>query len=375
MAKSNSSGKNNAKILDIQTLIQAGINPKTGLPIKAEGAKVECLDQALLKMLRIIDEQDAVNRGRWFNLPSGISSQELERMLYYRGNLCFFYYKELDKFYFMPYALEGTIDFYKRYNHIHPIPFSYGEEEKKGQVYKQQLNVLSNLKLKCIYDVITNEEEITEELLTKSCVLLTDYTKQWSETIIPRQQIQEPILKVMSEIIPFMRTGLIKRTGVEAIRVQDADQKEEVEDANTAIEISAKTGRPFMPVVGAVEMQELGTTAGNNTAQEYMLALQSLDNFRLSAYGIENGGLFEKKAHELEQEQEINNTPVGLVMQDAVSVRQRFCNIVNSIWGLGIWYEPSENISSADINADGVTYDRDVEGGADYESNDTSIQD
>lgn len=365
--------KNNAKLPDVRTLIQAGINPVTGLPLKAEGGKVECLDTSLLKMLRIIDEQDAVNRGRWFNLPDGISSQELERMLYYRGNLCFFYYKELGKFYFMPYALDGTIDFYKRYNTIHPIPFSYGEEDKKGKTYKSQLNVLSNLKLKCIYDVITDEDEITEELLTKSCVLLTDYSKQWSETIIPRQQIQEPILKVMSEIIPFMRTGLIKRTGVEAIRVQDADQKDEVEDANKSIEISAKTGRPFMPVVGAVEMQELGTTAGNNTAQEYMLALQSLDNFRLSAYGIENGGLFEKKAHELEKEQAINNTPVGLVMQDAVSIRQRFCNIVNSIWGLGIWYEPSENISSADINADGVTYDRDIEGGSDYESDNTTV--
>ena len=94
-----------------------------------------------------------------------------------------------------------------------------------------------------------------------------------------------------------------------------------------------------------------------------MLALQSLDNFRLSAYGIENGGLFEKKAHELEEEQAINNTPVGLVMQDATSQRQRFCNIVNSIWGLNIWYEPSENISSADINGDGLTYDRDLEEG------------
>ena len=364
-------GKNNAKLPDVGTLIQAGINPKTGLPLKMSQENPNVLDSNILKMLRIVDEQDAVNRGRWYNLPNGISSQELERMLYYRGNLCFFYYKELDKFYFMPYALDGTIDFYKRYNHIHPIPFSYGEEDKKGKTYQAQLNELSNLKLKCIYDVISEEDEITEELLTKSCVLLQDYTKQWSEVIIPRQQIQEPLLKVMAEIIPFMRTSLIKGTGVSAIRVQDADQAQEVEDCNASIEISAKTGRPYMPVIGQIDMQELGNVLGNKS-QEYMLALQSLDNFRLAAYGIENGGLFEKKAHELEQEQAINNTPVGLVMQDAVSIRQRFCNIVNSIWGLGVWYEPSENISSADLNADGVTYDRDIEGGGDYD-NDSEV--
>ena len=33
--------------------------------------------------------------------------------------------------------------------------------------------------------------------------------------------------------------------------------------------------------------------------------LQSLDNLRLSTYGIDNGGLFEKKAHKLEEEQQM----------------------------------------------------------------------
>ena len=45
-------------------------------------------------------------------------------------------------------------------------------------------------------------------------------------------------------------------------------------------------------------------------------------------------------------------------MQDGLSIRQNFCNIVNSIWGLGIWCEPSENVSGADINGDGLLYDR-----------------
>ena len=93
-----------------------------------------------------------------------------------------------------------------------------------------------------------------------------------------------------------------------------------------------------------------------------MLAMQSLDNLRLSGYGIDNGGLFEKKAHELQSEADINGGPVGLVLQDGLSIRQNFCNIVNSIWGIGIWCEPAENIMGADANGDGVMYDRN-EGG------------
>ena len=96
---------------------------------------------------------------------------------------------------------------------------------------------------------------------------------------------------------------MIKNTGISGIRVQSGDESQNVEDANAAVEIAAKTGRPYIPVVGSVDFQDFGSQPGIKTAQEYMLALQSLDNFRLSAYGIENGGPFEKKAHELEEDQ------------------------------------------------------------------------
>ena len=73
------------------------------------------------KFLRLVDEQYT-----FYNLPADITSQELERMLYYKGQLCFFYDKDLEEFYFMPYALDGTIDFYGRYNTIHPVPMTSG---------------------------------------------------------------------------------------------------------------------------------------------------------------------------------------------------------------------------------------------------------
>ena len=351
-------GKNNAKITPVDLYFQAGINPKTGLPIKLSNIK-GITKEDLLKGLRILDEQNAVNRGRWYNLPSGISSQELERLLYYRGQLCFFYYKPLKKFYFMPYALDGTIDFYKRFNTIHPIPFADGVDDEKSDRYKKQAALLSDLKLNCIYDVIYDEKEITEDLIYNSCVLLHDYSKQMAETIIPRQIIQEPLLNVMSEIIPLMRTSLMSGSGTKGMRVQDGDQWTAVAEASEQFKAAALNGDVYIPIVGTVDFQELKSD-GLINPQDYMLALQSLDNYRLSLYGIENGGLFEKKAHELEKEAAINGGPVGLVMQDYVSIRQRFCNIVNSIWGLGIWYEPSENIAEADLNGDGVLYDRDT---------------
>ena len=69
-----------AKLPDLETLWKAGINPKTGLPMKLGGHKCT-IKEDIKKYLRLIDEQDAVNRYVWYNLPANITSQELERML------------------------------------------------------------------------------------------------------------------------------------------------------------------------------------------------------------------------------------------------------------------------------------------------------
>lgn len=50
-----------AKLPDLTTLYQAGIDPKTGLPLKFGGQKC-MLKEDLKKFLRLVDEQDAVNR-------------------------------------------------------------------------------------------------------------------------------------------------------------------------------------------------------------------------------------------------------------------------------------------------------------------------
>lgn len=341
---------------NIEPLIAAGINPKTGLPVKFGSSKCT-LKEDVKKFLRLVDEQDAVNRYTWYNLPCNITSQELERMLYYKGQLCFFYDKDLEEFYFMPYALDGTIDFYGRYNSIHPVPMTSGTEDKGN---KAQAELLAAKKLKCIYGMKL-PEEVKEEDLLGSCVLLHDYSKQLSQTIIPRVTVNEPLLDTMAECVPFMRTSLLLSTGVKGIRVQDADQAQNVLDASNSLENSALTGKGFTPIIGNVEFQELtdGTVA---KSEEYMLAMQSLDNLRLSGYGIDNGGLFEKKAHELQTEADLNGGPVGLVLQDGLSIRQHFCNIVNSIWGIGIWCEPAQNIMGMDNDGDGSIHEDDSDG-------------
>lgn len=347
-------------IPDIKTLIQAGIDPKTGLPVKFDMGNPANLKQDVRKFLRIIDEQDAVNRYKWYNLPANLSSQELERMLYFKGQLAFFYMKDLEEFYFMPYALDGTIDFYGRFNTVHPVPYTNGTTDDDKNRFKKQMEQLSKMKLK-VQKAIVLPEDLDMDVFENSCVLLWDYTKQMSETIIPRQIVNEGLIGAMADCVPFMRSALLLSTGVKGIRVNDADQAASVWEANRSVEEGALTGNPWIAITSAIEMQEIANGA-TNKAEEYMLAMQSLDNLRLSGYGIDNGGLFEKKAHELQVEANVNGGPVGLVLQDGLDIRQNFCNIVNSIWGLGIWCEPSESAIGVDLDGDGVAYDRNESG-------------
>lgn len=343
---------NNARLTDPNMLIQAGIDPKTKLPIKMAGSTKEGLKPNIKKVLRIIDEQTAINRYKWYNLPNGLTGQMIERILYYKGQGMFFYEKNLEQFFFLPYSPMEGIDIYGRFARVRPLPFNGSTDVKNDKTGKltPMYKYITSLEKEPIYAEWI--DELTPDVIYNKCVLLSDYSKQIAQTNIPRQILNDPLLDVMSDCIPFLRTALLSGTGVDGMRVSSEDEYANVELASTAIDNAALNGKKYIPVVGNVDFQELAGGAIAK-AEEFLLSLQSLDNFRLSTYGLDNGGLFQKKSHILEAEQEMNQGCVGLINQDGLTLRQEFCNIVNSITGLGIWCEVDENTIGMDMNMDG----------------------
>lgn len=342
---------NNAKIPNLEAIIQAGMDPKTGLPAKL-GSTLEGFKPHNKKLLRIMDEQDAVNSFKWYNLPEGLNQALIERILYYRGQGMFFYMEANDQFYFLPYALDGTIDVYGRFTGVTPLPFNGQSSTTKD---KKEEPWIIGLTKTPVYDIKLDELKLSD--LTDSCVLLKDYTEQISQTNISRQVLQDPLLDVMSDCIPFMRTNLLNSTGVKGMRVGNQNEVNQVFGANEQINNAALVGQWAIPIIGNVDFQELANGSALGKSEEFLLALQALDSYRLSMHGLPNGGLFQKKAHMLEAEQNMNAGTASLVLQDRLRNRQDFCDIVNSIWGLGIWCEPNESLVQADINGDGVAYD------------------
>lgn len=339
------------------TLIQAGIDPQTGLPIKMGSTDHFNLKTEVKKQLRILDEQDAVNRFTWYNLPKGLNSKLMERILYYRGQGMFF--KLGEEFYFLPYCLDGTIDVYGRFTGVTPLPFNGNTSTTKDG--KQKVWVQGLVK-KPVYDTIVPEEYFNEdgtikikefvELQDNACVLIKDYTEQLAQTNISRQILQDTILDTMADMFPFMRTALLNSTGIQGVRVTEQSEQANVEIASRAVNQAALEGRKYIAMVGGLNFQDL---AGGDVAkaEEYLLAMQSLDNYRLSLYGLDNGGLFQKKSHMLEAEQSMNTGNTGLVLQDSLKCRQDACAVINSVWGLNVWVKPSEPVMNIDRDGDG----------------------
>lgn len=345
MANNNKRGPS---IPDVNTLIQAGIDPTTGLPIKL-GTNQCILKDAIKKTLRILDEQDAVNRYTWYNLPNGLDGQLIERILYYKGQAMFFYNEIDDTFYFLPYALAGTIDLYGRFNKVQGLPFNGSTEEKGIDIFTR--------------DVIHSIDDIPENAFKTHCVLLKDYTNQISQTNISRSMLQDPILDAMAEAFPFARTSAIANSGVKGMRVNNQDEYVNVNLAAKAITKAALTGEPMVPIIGTIEFQDLTSAGSALKAEEYLVYMQALDNYRLSLYGLKTGGLFQKKSHMLESEQEMNESNTLLVYQDGLTIREKFCDFVNAIWGLGIWVEASECVTGMDANMDGMAMDNQDQSG------------
>lgn len=341
---------------NLQPLIAAGINPKTGLPYKMSPGNVTNLKSDMLRLIEKMDEQDAINRYTWYNLPGDMTGRLIEEILYYKGQGMFFYMETNNTFYFLPYALNGTIDVYNRFTGVNPVPLGstvLTDKEKKTANGAFKLLLKSTIK----YPIYKPLDDVpTLEDIKNKCVLLKDYSNFIDQTEIPRKVLNQPLLDVMSDIIPYMNTALSNSTGVVGMRVPDDDCEASVQAANEQTKQAALSGQRYIPVTGSVDFQEL---ASGNTLKsaDFMQALESLDNFRLSLYGIKNGGLFQKKAHMLEDEQALASGNVGLVMQDGLTLRQEFCNRVNSIWPLGIWCEVSEVVAGIDKNMDGEISD------------------
>lgn len=362
MAYLNGVKVNNSQFInqDLVNLYEsAGVDMKTRQPTK-QAAKPFGFKAANKKLLRINDEQCAVNSIAWYNLPYGIDNILVERVLFYKGQGMLFYLEGPDKFFFLPYALGSKgIDMYGRYINVTPLPFNGSTSDTDEEVAKPWIQ---GLEFDVIYDLPKADHVFTKEDLIGKCILISDYSRQISQQVISRQMLNDPLIDLEADLLPFARTALLNSTGVQGMRVQGTDEYSNVLAANKMVDAAALAGSRFIPIVGQVDFQELASKGPITNADQFLMTMQSIDNYRLMQHGVDSGGIFQKQAHMLESENQMNAGKSCFAMQDRLANRQQACDLANAWWGIGMWADASQPAMGIDKDMDGDLYEDKQEG-------------
>lgn len=299
-------------------LRSAGIDPDTIFPDSK-------------RAIRIKDEAEFIHRYKWEGLPKELPAELLERILYFRGQGMLFKNGdgEGSLFLFLPYAVSGPFDCYGRPNQLKPVIFG-------GSTSIKDKDETENKEDKVFMDVYFNPVyEEGAKIGERPCVVLKDYTPQLSDHIISRSVLQEHAIGMEAEALPFARTSRIANSGVRGMRVNDEGASNNVKMANKAIVKAAVKGDALVPIVDEIDFQDLGLNSGE-TPEGSLMYMQSIDHYRQSLMGVKNTGVYEKKAHVLEGEEEINEESNQSVLLDGLKNRERFSEIASKVFGLSI---------------------------------------
>lgn len=327
-----------------------------GIPVHGELKKIvyarDPLFNKLGESLKQIDYQQYLTRFRWNNLPEGLDSELFERILYYSGSAMFFYIKELDRFYFLPYGMSGEktqtgIDFYGRFNRLKPYSFNGstdGSGEQEGGKRKSKADIYLSTQLRDnIKDIpMVKTEEEAKKIFEEGAVICWDITPGLAYYCPARNRVSQSYIKYLTKVLIQTKSALINASGFNLFSADKSgeSQNDIMQEQLDAINKDREEGQ-LSAVVSSLmgEIQNLQSNAPAAIA-DFWTAFQSLDNLRLKSMGISNDGVIQKSQYQNYAEQSMDIDGSMQVYINALMERVKFAAIVNSIWGLNIYPEP-----------------------------------
>ena len=324
-----------------------------GIPVKNKCGRVFAADPIMNKIgesFANIDYQQFLTRFKWNNLPQGLDSELIERILYYSGSAMFFYIKELDKFYFLPYGMsgEGTetgIDFYGRFNRIKPYSFNGstdGDGEKKADGKKSRADLYLSTQIRDnIIDIpFVETEEQARKIFEEGAVICWDKSPGLAYYTTSRNRDARSYIKYMVKVLIQTKSALINSSGFNMFAAEGEQDNDIMQLQIDQINKDREEGQLAAVVskaLGGIENLQSNSPAA---MQDFWASLQSVDNLRLKSMGIRNDGMQQKSQYQNIQEQTMDVNDALQVYWNSFIERIKFSAIVNSIWGLDIYPEP-----------------------------------
>lgn len=287
-------------------------------------------------------------RYMWVNIPFGLTHDLIERLLFFRGKGVFYFNDKVEKFQFLPFALNGQIDEYGRYLKVNTLPFtgiSEEEDEKKKRKKKLQPVLYENLEI--VYDLPYNEEMLRNARNKKTVgIILNDNSLAISQQPVIRSNFVKPVLRMMATLMQIINTAMYGNADHNLVQIENESEVKAFNQQVKAINNDIINGKRFTAVSGTFPITPIKTS---NTANLEGLfgTFNSLSNFLKSITGVSNAGVFDKKAHLLQEEQKLNGSNSDDVYYNGLRLRQEFCLMVQAYYGYPIWCESKRGMSEA----------------------------
>ena len=266
--------------------------------------KVSFSAKAYRRMLVNKDMILCANRFVWNNLPTNLTSQELECMFYKYGALCFFV--EKGQLLVGHFAMKGTLNPYGKLIEIIPIDFG-------GVSYSPRKAVIGR------YGFDVPEGENVAVIIKDYSYLETEEESRYNINV--NATIQDQI-----DTYQQLKTNIALSVKKALAICDNEEQKNAVMN-----EVEALLN-PSLPVV-AISTNKGTTPKGNlpvdmfnfgNTfdTQNYCQTLDYYDKIRRSFNGIPAPDTFEKKERKITSEAEDTSTHTNIVLQDGLKSRE-----------------------------------------------------
>lgn len=278
----------------------------------------------------------------WDGLPNGLTSWNLNRMMYFRGTLAGFKWRE--NIYVLPYTICGGLNPYGFPVKIQPIPYNGGpvggDPSFFGKGYELNVNIDGN--------------EIPPEEV--GAVLLYDSIPFNQGSKSPsRYFLNQIIINEIAETLARVNISVAVGNKKILLVVKDTNQQEIVRNELDQI---FGSDSPFGVISSPLETQSVQQTSDFN-ASDLFNVVRQWDSIRCFTEGIAANFGNEKKEREITGELTGNEEQVNLIGDMRLELAKLWADNMNKAFGLNITVR--KRVDDYEEQTDGRGMDTDEE--------------
>ena len=299
------------------------------------------------------DMNQCCSRYVWENLPNGLESWNLERMIYFRGSVCGFRFGGLE--YILPYTMNaGSLNPYGKPSKVRPITYNGRPVSGKDDFFK------SNFELPV--DVDGNETNDYDAVILYDSIPYTPSGQPCS-----RYAYNQILIEQIADVFARININIVVSNKKILLQVKDPKQKEVIEK-----ELLSAFGSdsPFALITSELDVNNLQNSNDYN-ADDLFNTLKNYDAIRCFMSGISSKGYgSEKKERLITGELTGAEEEKDLILDMGFDLRKQFADLMNKKFGTNIIVrkrsDSYEEEASTEENAFGNDAEDEAKGGDSY---------